>query len=603
MTDPNSSEHNQQIDRVFGAIWGPAILDAIGVMTEFMPRKQAQIFMQNLGYIDESGRVISSNLDSFKTEIYKKRKEFRNYDCLAEIIGENLLKGDSRVHWRYDNNEKKYIGLDQSTEHDQNRWRFKPPTGSPTDDTDQAILKFWALYNENGDIANAQILYAKYLASWAQGGKQDFFGRPNFGLGSNTSDVIQHPDFLTNPLKASKETWKRTLEEKNYLPQANGALMSTSAILAYYPNDLKKAQEAASGLAKVTHYDPAVSAHCVAFITMLFLLQKHESEDISDDTYYSFLKESFEAGKNELEKRKQDYAFVFVNTDIHPSKSVDDRADIEKSKQLKLLEGAIFSKKFKSIDDTSGVEFQKWQDLNLGEPPQDRNFLKGETSGHQIGMSCRALNAGFFALKRMKHKIKTEKKDSSTAFSEIAIELISEGGDADTNGAVVGALCGCKIKKSMIPQGLLEGFGAGFNEKNEKVKDKEILGHIEEFVNQNIVINDTNQHQTYTPPPQEQFTYSTQVNRSDLNYWYNPSKAHDSLGDDGIKYTGLVVGGLTGVATVAICSTALGVGIVSTPVIATALGVALVGAGIGYVVAKPIADAITKSQESDKAKS
>jgi hypothetical protein len=33
------------------------------------------------------------------------------------------------------------------------------------------------------------------------------------------------------------------------------------------------------------------------------------------------------------------------------------------------------------------------------------------------------------------------------------------------------------------------------------------------------------------------------------------------------------------------------------------LGVALVGAGIGYVVAKPIADAITKSQESDKAKS
>jgi hypothetical protein len=155
-------------------------------------------------------------------------------------------------------------------------------------------------------------------------------------------------------------------------------------------------------------------------------------------------------------------------------------------------------------------------------------------------MSCRALNAGFFALKRMRHKIKTEKKDSSTAFSEIAIELISEGGDADTNGTVVGALCGCMIGKSKIPEGLLKGFGAGLNENKEKVKDKELLGHIEEFVNQNIVINDTNQHQTYTPPPQaqppqEQFTYPTQVNRSNLNYWHNPSKAPDSLGDDGIK--------------------------------------------------------------------
>jgi hypothetical protein len=72
--------------------------------------------------------------------------------------------------------------------------------------------------------------------------------------------------------------------------------------------------------------------------------------------------------------------------------------------------------------------------------------------------------------------------------------------------------------------------------------------------------------------------------------------------NNNLEYAGLVIGGLTGVATVTVCATALGVGIVSTPVIVTALGVGLVGAGIGFALAKPIAESLTKSKESENFK-
>lgn len=72
--------------------------------------------------------------------------------------------------------------------------------------------------------------------------------------------------------------------------------------------------------------------------------------------------------------------------------------------------------------------------------------------------------------------------------------------------------------------------------------------------------------------------------------------------NNNLEYAGLVIGGLTGVATVAVCATALGVGIVSTPVIATALGVGLVGAGIGYAVARPIAESFANPKKSENFK-
>ncbi len=50
------------------------------------------------------------------------------------------------------------------------------------------------------------------------------------------------------------------------------------------------------------------------------------------------------------------------------------------------------------------------------------------------------LGSGFWALR------------STKSFKETMHDLIRQGGDADTNGAVAGALLGCRIGYSQLPQ-------------------------------------------------------------------------------------------------------------------------------------------------------
>ena len=51
MSRSDLKEHSQQIDRFNGANWGPAIFDAIVVMTEFMSQTQVQDFISISGIL------------------------------------------------------------------------------------------------------------------------------------------------------------------------------------------------------------------------------------------------------------------------------------------------------------------------------------------------------------------------------------------------------------------------------------------------------------------------------------------------------------------------------------------------------------------------
>jgi ADP-ribosylglycohydrolase len=61
-----------------------------------------------------------------------------------------------------------------------------------------------------------------------------------------------------------------------------------------------------------------------------------------------------------------------------------------------------------------------------------------------IGYTFKALGCGFYGLRK------------GTDFRQTIIELIMEGGDADSNGAVCGAMLGCKVGYSGLPQDLLQ---------------------------------------------------------------------------------------------------------------------------------------------------
>ena len=60
-----------------------------------------------------------------------------------------------------------------------------------------------------------------------------------------------------------------------------------------------------------------------------------------------------------------------------------------------------------------------------------------------LGYTFKCAGAGFYGLRK------------GTDFRSSITQLIMEGGDADTNGAVFGALLGCKIGFSALPEDLM----------------------------------------------------------------------------------------------------------------------------------------------------
>ena len=63
-----------------------------------------------------------------------------------------------------------------------------------------------------------------------------------------------------------------------------------------------------------------------------------------------------------------------------------------------------------------------------------------------IGFTFKCLGSGLWALK--------QEGESPELFRRVMNELILAGGDADTNGAVAGALLGCRLGFSQLPSDL-----------------------------------------------------------------------------------------------------------------------------------------------------
>lgn len=80
-----------------------------------------------------------------------------------------------------------------------------------------------------------------------------------------------------------------------------------------------------------------------------------------------------------------------------------------------------------------------------------------------IGYTFKCLGAGFWALKQ-------------TDFRTALTQIVMNGGDADTNGAVAGALLGCKLQKtSRLPASWYN------NLKHRQWLNEQIAGYLKVF--------------------------------------------------------------------------------------------------------------------------
>ncbi|MFM7620991.1 MAG: ADP-ribosylglycohydrolase family protein, partial [Alphaproteobacteria bacterium] len=399
---------DQIVDKAKGIIYCQAIFDAMGLTTEFMGVNQAKIVMYLTGVAKITATaegtgynltVSDQHIQKFLEDPYGIRRKLNCRVGESHGIHLQLLN-----HFNADGDKGDRVWSNRDY-----FWRQLVPKGCFTDDTDQAVLKFHALKDANGDITEAVKLYATYLKDWVKGNKKNFFGKHSFGLGANTALVIDERNFTEQPFSASQKVWKKlaTEGEKDsegklimapYFAQANGALMSSSYVLQFFPNSLELAQQATAELAKVTHYDPLVSAHCVAYVTMLYKLMHHQGE-LSDEKYKQYLGDSYEAGKKIFDERKQEYEAVYNPAKFY-GRTLEDQLEIWDNQMYKAIYGEI------NYQDGYREEFKTWKNLELVYPDQQRGgdgvYRTVPPFYDNIGMSHRALSAGFFGLKKLR---------------------------------------------------------------------------------------------------------------------------------------------------------------------------------------------------------
>jgi len=267
--------------------------------------------------------------------------------------------------------------------------------GDWTDDSDQMILIMETIAETGGQVL--ETLFAKKLFTWIRRGFPELGDFGGMGLGMTVANTCAHAAFLTDPHRASHETWIRLNKDA----AANGAVMRTSILGCYQYDDMTKVIANTVRIAKVTHHDPRCVASCVAIDSLIAMILQGRPCSTPDEC---------EALAADAAKLSKDIAFE------------EHRAEFMRHLNVKKL-----------------------SELKLDEPKA-------------IGYTFKCFGCGFYGLR--------SQNDFKTTLREVAVEA----GDADTNGAVCGAVMGAKLGYSGLPHDWIKAM------PHKKWLDKKVVG-------------------------------------------------------------------------------------------------------------------------------
>lgn len=324
---------------------------------------------------------------------------------------------------------RKFVKLELANDPVREDWRLNFPFYGHTDDSDQAICIVRALAKAKVDPSKTlQQHFAAGLISWRRHGIQDRDFTPQtdgretpscpepraLGLGALVKAVIRdREDFLKDPKEQALRVWNNPKlaygKFVKFKPAANGALMRTSPIAALYSKDFNTMVQRTIDLCEVTHVDPRCVASCVAANTAIFDMLNGE-KDIKKIKEHAY-EVSVKILKAKIEELRKATNFQFNTPEF---------ATPEAS-----LQKAIFADALEPLDlDDHGT-------LNL------------------IGETYKCLGAAFATLSIGHAEI--VKGRETEAFRTAITQLVGEGGDADTNAAIAGAMLGALVGYSKLP--------------------------------------------------------------------------------------------------------------------------------------------------------
>lgn len=294
---------------------------------------------------------------------------------------------------------------------DAHRLQFEPCGW--TDDTDQALLIVLAfLHNRTSNAAfNLAQDFAERLKIWITRGLPAL-DRPGFDIGINVGAVAGDSRFLQDPFKCATDRWIKG--GRSGAP--NGSLMRTHPIGVLGVNLTEEQTWRLSvDVGRTTHVDPrCVVACCISVgLTRQLLRGQIKTEKDMDAAV------------------ERAYEWVRRQPDIM---NPDPSAGLTKSQVEEHLNRQEFERH--AYAQTVG-ELQLDDQMRMGYV-----YKCFGSAVLMLRLAIRRISGASTAV-RMVEKVQL--------FERLIVQLIMEGGDADTNGAVAGALLGAYLGYANLP--------------------------------------------------------------------------------------------------------------------------------------------------------
>ncbi|KAK3101241.1 hypothetical protein FSP39_002045, partial [Pinctada imbricata] len=339
--------------------------------------------------------------------------------CIGDTLGlltESLTKEEAKKRYKEVHHSLEIAHKKLVPDVHRRKWS----AGDWTDETDQMILILQSILRHKGEVLYAlfqvnPVDFAKHLMDWTENGFPELGDECGYGASTQIKSVVSHHQFSEKPCKAAEIVWR---DSSSKLAD-NSAVARTSVIGVHHYNALGKVIKNAIDICVTTHADPRCQASCVdllifhyrcqaSCVDLLIFHYRCQASCVAVSTAVSLM---LQRNLRHLKKNEHyDVEALVEECYTYASRLLPTYAEV---KELKYY---MYPNSLK--------------DLHLDEPGRS-NF------------TYKALGAGFWALRQKN-------------FRQSIQDIVLEGGDADANCAVAGALLGCKLGVESIPRTWIE---------------------------------------------------------------------------------------------------------------------------------------------------
>jgi ADP-ribosylglycohydrolase len=280
--------------------------------------------------------------------------------------------------------------------------------GDWTDDTDQFILILQMIYENNIDKHN----FAKKIFNWLEKGFPDCDDNKSYGVGNTLSIWWGDKYIFIDPIISGIRAWiYNPIYPINNI--SNGSLMRTS-ILGIIKNKNLMFEKTIE-ISSVTHPDPSCILACLFVVNLIHNILYNNLNIFNDEIFDYILKEIKQTFINYCKNLEERLKTIFFEND-----ELNDVIQ-ENLKNFKGFNIDNILKEFKNY-----IKLNSFDEIKLNE---------------NIGHCFKPIACACIILKKINEK----------NFLEHIIDLVKEGGDSDTNCAIVGGIIGSYYGLNNLP--------------------------------------------------------------------------------------------------------------------------------------------------------